>query len=152
MTNSLRPDVFDMPGDPEAARLVSLIRAIVGCPAAQGYNRLTESGPIGKIVAFLREVDFGARRRLILAAGDRATADELALVNLLVESQGGDLHACRARATWLVKRSMVQRVTAAAGIAADALALAGVLFEPAASSEHERVEEAKPAHQRRLQG
>lgn len=126
----LRPDVFEMPADPEAARLISLFRAIVGCPAAQGHSCFSESGPVGKLVAFLREVDFGARRRLRLGAGDRATADELALAYLVVEAQGGDAAACAVRAAWLVKRGRVAPLVAAALTAADALAFAGVAFAP----------------------
>lgn len=126
----LRPDVFEMPADPETARLISLFRAIVGCPAAQGHACFGEGGPVGRLVAFLREVDFGARRRLMLGAGDRATADEIALAHLIVEAQGGDAAACAARAAWLVKRGRTAPLVAAALTAADALAFAGVVFAP----------------------
>jgi len=136
-----RPDVFEMPRDPEAARLVSLVRAIVGCPGAQGQHCFTDAGPIGRVVAFLQEVDFGARRRLTLSAGDRATADELALVNLIVEAQGGDPFACRARAAWLVRRGRIEQVVAAASVAADALALAGVQFDSRAGEKISRATE-----------
>lgn len=125
-----RPDVFEMPADTETARLISLFRAIVGCPAAQGHSCFGESGPVGGLVSYLREVDFGARRRLMLGAGDRATADELALAHLIVEAQGGDMSACGARAAWLVRRGRVASLVAAAMTAADALAFAGVAFAP----------------------
>lgn len=139
-----RPDVFEMPRDPEAARLVSLVRAIVGCPGAQGQHCFTDAGPIGRVVAFLQEVDCGARRRLTLSAGERATADELALVNLVAEAQRGDPFACRARAEWLVRRGRIERVVAAAGVAADALALAGVHFDSHAGEKLARAGEGQP--------
>lgn len=121
-----------------AQRLTTLIRAIVfsssGCAP---MSRLAD-GPLGRMIAFLKTVDRGARRRLTLTVGPVLTQDERALANFLAAAQHGDAAACRARAAWLVRRAHVEAACAAASEAAEALAGAGLYLDPPVSAPPER--------------
>jgi hypothetical protein len=121
-----------------AQRLTTLIRAIVFGPPGFAPMRWSADGPLGRMVAFLKTVDRGARRRLMLTAGPVPTPDERALANFLAAAQHGDAAACRARAAWLVRRAHVEAACAAAAEAAEALAGAGLHLDPPVSAPPER--------------
>ncbi|MBB5518148.1 hypothetical protein [Amphiplicatus metriothermophilus] len=122
-----------------ARRLTTLIRAIVFGPPGCAPARWSADGLFGRMTLFLKTVDRGARRRLMLTAGPVLTHDERALANLLAAAQHGDAAACRARAAWLVRRAHVEAACAAAAEAAEALAEAGLYLDPPASPPPGRV-------------
>ncbi len=98
---------------------------------ARAFPKTLPFGLMASLEAFLRALDCGARRRLVIGDGPVAfaTADEAGMIALLADAQAGREAACAARAVFLVRSGSRERLRKAAEDAAAMLDEAGFALD-----------------------